>query len=304
MKLLVGVLTHRSAKTLPDLLLSLPDGLAGVDEWQLVIADSGSDDETIKVARQLAPTATVVELGSNLGFAAAANAAAAAEPGTEAVLVLSPTVRLRPGCVRRMLDGLDEPGVGVAVPRLYNAAGQHKFSLRRRPTVLRAFSEAVLGGTAARRFPSMSEIVADPAVYAKPTTADWATGAVTLVSRDCLKSVGPWDETYFLYSEETDFELRAADCGFRVAYVPDAEAVHIGGEAHVVPRLWGINRANRVRLYAKRHGRSASLAYWSATALGEALRAAAGRGATHRHALRKLIRERRTLLRGLPADTT
>src|SRR5260370_286890 len=79
MSLTIGVLTHNSATTLPDLLDSLPAGLAGVDQWQLVISDSGSLDGTLDVARRLAPDAKIVELGANRGFAAAANAAITAD---------------------------------------------------------------------------------------------------------------------------------------------------------------------------------------------------------------------------------
>jgi N-acetylglucosaminyl-diphospho-decaprenol L-rhamnosyltransferase len=303
MSLTVAVLAYRSSTTLPDLVASLPQGLTGVDRWQLVVVDNGSDDETVEVARRLAPSAHIVELGANRGFAASVNAAAAAVPDSDAVLILSPTARLRSGCVRRMLPALQRPGIGIAVPRLYGGAGQPRLSLRRRPTIARALGEAVLGGRLARRFPALSELVADPAAYDRATIADWATGGVSLVSRNCLSAVGAWDESFFLYSEETDFELRAADAGYRLTLVPDAEAVHLGGQSRVVPALYGVLTCNKVRLYAMRHGTRSALPFWSAVTLGEALRSLAvlsGRGQIHRHALRKLLRERAALMHGRP----
>jgi GT2 family glycosyltransferase len=41
-----------------------------------------------------------------------------------------------------------------------------------------------------------------------------------LISADCARACGPWDESFFLYSEETDFALRAGDLGFATAFVP------------------------------------------------------------------------------------
>ncbi|MEV4533287.1 glycosyltransferase family 2 protein [Asanoa sp. NPDC049518] len=299
MRLTVGVLTYRSAANLPPLLAALPDGLAGVDDWRLVVVDSGSFDDTLTVAKDLAPDATLVQLDSNRGFAAAANAVAAVDPEADAVLLLSPTTRLRPGCAAGLLAALAQPGVGIAVPRLIGRDGRHKTSLRRRPTLGRALAEAVLGGNRASRL-GRGELIADPAGYDRQTRADWATGAVTMFSRAALAAAGPWDESFFLYSEETEFALRVADHGFRLAFVPEAEAVHNGGDARNVPALWGIMVANRVRLHAMRHGRAAATAYWAAITLGEAMRSARDRN--HRYATRKLLRERTSLVRGRPAE--
>jgi N-acetylglucosaminyl-diphospho-decaprenol L-rhamnosyltransferase len=298
MRLTVGVLTYRSAANLPPLLAALPAGLAGVDDWRLVVVDSGSFDDTLVVAKDLAPDATLVQLDSNRGFAAAANAVAAAHPDADAVLLLSPTTRLRPGCAAELLAALAEPGVGIAVPRLIGRDGAYKTSLRRRPTFGRAVAEAVLGGNRASRL-GRGELIADPAGYDRRTPADWATGAVTMFSRACLTATGPWDETFFLYSEETEYALRAADRGFRLAFVPTAEAVHNGGDARNVPALWGIMVANRVRLHGMRHGRAAATAFWAAITLGEAIRSPGD--VNHRYATRKLLRERKGLIQGHPA---
>jgi N-acetylglucosaminyl-diphospho-decaprenol L-rhamnosyltransferase len=303
MRLTVAVLTYRSTTTLPDLVASLPQGLAGVDEWRMVVVDSGSDDATVEVAARLAPDAKIIELGANRGFAAGVNAAAAADPDSDAVLILSPTARLRPGCVRRLLPALDRPRIGIAVPRLYDGGGDRLISLRRRPTLSRAFGDAILGGRIASRFSGLSELVADPAAYERFTTADWATGGVTLLSRDCLNAVGPWNETFFLYSEETDFELRAADAGYHLTLVPDAESDHLGGQSRVQPELYGILTGNKVRLYAMRHNGVAALVFWLIMTAGEAIRAVAARGGdrrVHRYALSKLLREGPALVRGRP----
>ena len=253
MRLTVGILTYNSERMLPDLLASLPAGLSGVDEWHLVIADGASADGTLAVAG-LASAAAIIRLGANRGFAAAANAVARFDPSTDAVLILSPTVRLSRGCVRPMLAALSRPGAGIAVPRLLRGTGRAYPSLRRRPTLLRACAEALLGGTLARRLGTLSEVIAAPANYTSQTRADWAAGAVTMMSRDCLKQAGDWDETFFLYSEETEFELRAADAGFCVTFA-DVNVTHLGGEARIRPDLYALQCANKVRLYGMRHGR-------------------------------------------------
>lgn len=281
------VVTYDSAEVLPGFVAALPDGMAGVS-YELLIADNASSDATLDLAARLAPTARLVALGRNAGYSAGINAAVAhASPGS-AVLVCNPDVRLRPGCGARLLRALATPATGIVVPRLEDPDGRLELSLRRDPTVLRVVGEALLGGTRAGRFHPLGEVVADPARYERPTTADWACGAVMLISRDCLERTGPWDESFFLYSEETDFALRARDGGFRLRYVPDAVAVHIGGESKVSPWLWTLLTRNRLRLYSRRHNGVSSAAFWAALTLNEALRALAGR-ATSRAALLALL---------------
>jgi N-acetylglucosaminyl-diphospho-decaprenol L-rhamnosyltransferase len=299
MSLTVGILAYNSERTIPDLLESLPAALAGIDDWRLVVADCASQDATLSVVRRLAPAAVIVELGANLGFAAAANAVIAADLSTDAVLILSPTVRLSPGCVRPMLAALDRPGAGIAVPRLHRGTGHPYPSLRRTPTLLRAWSESLLGGRLASRL-ALSEIIARPEAYSSRTRAGWATGAVTMISRDCLKQVGDLDETFFLYSEETDFELRAGDAGFALAFA-DVNVIHLGGESGVRPELWSLQCANRVRLYGLRHRRLPAEMFWAAIMVGEVSRMLVRRKPIHRAAVTKLLQERRALVTGQPA---
>ncbi|MEU9391039.1 glycosyltransferase family 2 protein [Streptomyces sp. NPDC048324] len=275
----VIVVTWNSAGVLPGFLAALPDGMAGLDH-RLVVADNDSADDTVEVLRTLAPDATVVETGRNAGYAAGINAALAAAGEYDAVLICNPDIRMRQGCAKRLLDSLG-PGVGIAVPLLYEEGHDtpHR-SLRRESSVLRALGEAVIGNTRAGRFPALSELVTDPGAYRRPTRADWATGALMAVSKECLDACGRWDESFFLYSEETEYCLRARDLGYATQLEPTAEAVHLGGDSQVSPRLWTLLTLNRVRLYRRRHGPLATAAFRAAVLLRETSRAALGRPAS------------------------
>lgn len=288
MELIVALVTYNSEAVLPECLATLQVAAAHAGRWHLVVADNASTDGSVALVERLHPTATVVRLPRNLGYAAGVNAAIAAAPGDGPVLVLNPDVRLEPEALVRMLRALARPGTGIVVPRIEDAAGHLQPSLRREPTVLRALGQALLGERSGR-IPPLGETVTRGGAYRRPVTADWATGAAMLISRPCLEAVGPWDESFFLYSEETDFALRARDAGFALRHVPDAEAVHLGGESESSPRLWSILTVNRVRLYARRHGHGAAVAFAGAVLLGEAIRSLNGDG-RHRAALRALLR--------------
>lgn len=289
----VLVVTWNSARVLPEFLASLPEGMAGLD-WHLVVADNDSADGTVDLVRSLAPDATVVQTGRNAGYAAGVNAAldaATARYGDlRAALVCNPDVRMRRGCARLLVDALDAPlsggrRVGISVPLLYEEDGTLQHSLRRESRVTRALGEAVIGNRRAGRFPRWSELVTDPSAYARATVTDWATGALMALSRDCLDACGAWDESFFLYSEETEYCLRARDRGFATRLEPEASAVHLGGDSQVSPRLWTLLTLNRVRLYGRRHGAAATAAFRAAVLLRETSRAALGRPANRAAAL-------------------
>src|SRR5207302_11329030 len=103
---------------------ALPSANAGIESVAVVVADNASSDGTLEVTRRCAPDATVVSLGGNKGYSAGINAALDAVPPTRGAFVLNPDIRLRPGCVRTLVDALAQPRTGITVPRLYEANGE------------------------------------------------------------------------------------------------------------------------------------------------------------------------------------
>ncbi len=295
------IVTHDSADVLPECLTALDVALARTGRRAaVVVVDSGSGDGTTAVAAAHPSQPTVVELGRNGGYAAGINAGLAAVPPTEAALIVNPDVRLAPDAATPLLDVLGTTGpdgapVGLAGPLLRDGDGHVDPSLRRRPTALRAWGEAVLGGRRAGRHPRLGELVptedlpvCGPPVRARTGTPafDWCSGALLAASTDCLDAVGPWNESFFLYSEETDLCLRALDAGFDLAFVPEAVATHLGGDLATHPDLWATMAANRVRLQRSRVGRARGAAFHAGVVANEALRA---RRPTSRRALRALL---------------
>lgn len=281
----VLVVTYNSSALVEELVASLPSGLDGLS-WCLVVADNASSDGTAARVSEVSPTAIVVETGRNGGYAAGINAALDAAPRHRAALVLNPDVRLMSGAVPALLAAFQEPTVGIAVPRLLNAKGELIPSQRREPTVLRAWADALIGAARAGRYPLLGEVATDPRLYDEAVDTDWAEGSTMLIRSECLEACGRWDESFFLYSEETEFALRARDAGFRTRYIPGATAVHLEGGSS--PELWSLLVLNRVRLYRRRHRLVPTVAFWAALLARESTRAALGRP-TSRAAARALI---------------
>lgn len=281
----VVVVAYNSAEVLPGLLESLAGGMTGT-YWRLIVVDNNSSDGSPEVVERLHPDATIVRTGRNRGYAAGINVGVSAAGAVDAVLVLNPDVRLTPGCGVVLADSL-QGDVGIAAPHLIDAQGHLIPSIRREPTLTRAVADVLIGAARAGRIGRLGEVATDPREYIEGHAIDWAEGSTLMLSKRCLDAVGTWDESFFLYSEETDFALRAGDAGFAVRFVPEAQARHLEGGSAGSSALWPLVISNRWRLYRKRHGALASSAFWAALVLREASRTLRG-GAANRAALRYL----------------
>jgi GT2 family glycosyltransferase len=275
----VILVSHNSADDLPAVLGSLRREARDI-AMRVVVADNASTDASFSVAGSQADV-VALRTGGNLGYAGGINVAMDRVGAAAAVLVLNPDVRIGAGAISVLLERLrSDPRIGVVVPRIFDGAGRTSLSLRREPTLMRALGDAVIGRHWPGRPAILSEQVNDPAVYEASGTTDWATGAVLLVAAEVTTHVGPWDERFFLYSEETDFLHRVRQAGWLVFYEPAAAVTHRGGGSGVSDELVALTLVNKVRYMDKHRPRSSGV-YRSILLTGEHLRLG---DATHRHA--------------------
>lgn len=281
-RIAVVIVTYNSAQVLTGCLHSLRSN--GVRLQTVVVADNASPDDSLAIAKSMPdlPMLTI-QMGRNAGYAAAINAGieamgpeAIGPGGLDAIMVLNPDCELRPDTLAILWQALDKPERAIAVPKLVNTDGSLQPSLRRTPTIRRAIAEAILGERAGR-IGTMGELISDPQVYERPGPFSWATGAAMLVSTAVIRDIGPWDESFLLYSEETEFALRAADHGWTLWYEPAAVVRHRGGESHTNPHLASLIIVNKLSLFCRRHNRFAAAVYYLVVLFGESVRALMGR---------------------------
>lgn len=278
----IVIVSYNSAQVIEGLLDSLPAALGPLCA-DIVVVDNGSSDATADLLAKRDDCRVIQS--ANVGYAGGINRGVHESERAPAILILNPDVRLNPGSVRPLLDRLSTPQTGIVVPQLRSASGAVEPSLRRTPTLLRAL------GLSRTKLAALSEHVhvSDMWSYAQPHPVDWATGAVLIMSRACFDLLGGWDESFFLYSEETDACLRARDAGLLTYYEPRSVAVHIGGQSGRSDATHAMQVLNRIRLYRRRNGAARGWCYYSAIIAGELAHAAGGRRAS-RFALAAVLR--------------
>jgi GT2 family glycosyltransferase len=256
----VVIVTYNSARVIGDLLDSLPAALDGLAA-DVVVVENGSADGTADLVAARGDCRVV--RSANVGYAGGINKGVYEAAPAKAILILNPDVRLSAGSVAPLLAALHQPDTGIVVPQLRSPDGTLERSLRRAPSLLRAAGLEWTGVAA------LGERVGGAADYAYPHLVDWATGAVLLMSRACFDALKGWDESFFLYSEETDLSLRARDIGLLTRYEPGSVAVHIGGGSGRNDRTHAMQIVNRVRLYRRRNGAAASWCYFWLNVISE-----------------------------------
>lgn len=205
--------------------------LAAQGPAEIVVVDNGSADGSVAGLDPAAGRVAVVTPGLNVGYGAAVNRGAAAT-SSGYLLVCNPDLAVPPGVIDALAGVLeDDPSLGIVGPLIRTPEGDRYPSARRFPSMVDAAGHALLGLFApdnrfTRRYQQSD--LDDPGLSGV-RVVDWVSGACFLARRAAFEAVGGFDEAYFMYLEEVDLCWRLGRAGYRVAYLPDVEVVHLQG---------------------------------------------------------------------------
>jgi hypothetical protein len=209
-------------------------------DFEIIVVDNGSTDGSAEFIRTSYPRVKLVTLPENTGFTGGINAGVQAG-GAGYVCWFNNDAEAEPDFLKNLLEGLagrQDQGYGMAAarvtfhsnPGLINSAG-----LFVGPDGIgrdRGFQQPDGPG-----FDSQLEIFG-PA------------GVAALYRREIFNEIGLLDETFFLYSEDVDFNFRAQLAGYRCVYVPGARVSHRGSATTRAIRARATRLASRNGLLA------------------------------------------------------
>jgi len=205
--------------------------LDSVRSHETIVVDVGSTDGTLELVRGRFPDAQLVEI-ENRGLAAGWNEGIRRASGRY-VLILNADAWMLDDAIEKLAAFADaHPEAAVVAPRLLNLDGTLQRSVRGFPTLWRLATEYLFLRKLAPRSSALNAFYAGGFEHDTVREAEFVMGAVMLVRREAIDAVGPLDEDFFLFSEETDWHYRFERAGWKVFFTPDAEAVHVGGASH------------------------------------------------------------------------
>ena len=219
---------------------------------ETVVVDHGSSDGTVAFVRERFPEVEVVE-EENRGLAFGWNTGIQRTSGRYALL-LNADAWMHEGALDALVAFADEhPRAAVVAPRLSNPDGTLQRSVRGYPTVWRIATEYLFLRKLAPRTRAFNAFYAGGFAHDRPCEAEWIMGAVWLVRREAIHDVGPADDAFFLFSEETDWAYRFRSAGWEVWFDPAAGATHVYGGSHG-GRMLAENVKSQLRFLRKHRG--------------------------------------------------
>jgi len=207
----VVIPTWNQSARLASALASLANQTRPPDE--VIVVDNGSTDDALAVARRAG--ARVLEMGANLGFAAAVNQGILASR-CEWIAVLNNDVELDSQWLEQIRRAAEQSGAWFATGKLLQMEN---------PRLLDGtWDELARSGCAWRSGANRP----DGPPWHRERDIQFAPFTAILVRRELFERVGLLDETLGSYLEDVEFGLRCAVAGYGGRYVPAAVAYHAG----------------------------------------------------------------------------
>lgn len=219
------IILNWNGRKLLELFLPAASRHTVCDTADLIVADNGSDDDSVAWVRANHPEVKVMELDRNYGFAEGYNRAIAAAD-YEYVTLLNSDVEVSEGWWQPILKFMEEhPDVGAVQPKILSWRDKSSFE----------YAGAAGGYLDSLGYPycrgRLFDVVEkDNGQYDGPAVdVAWASGACLTVPRDLYLQVGGLDPKFFAHMEEIDLCCRIHNAGRRVCAITDSKVYHVGG---------------------------------------------------------------------------
>jgi len=198
-------------------------------EYRVILVDNGSKDDSVKYTREAMPSALIIELNSNSGFARAVNEGirkSMATPESEVILLLNNDMELAADFLEKGLNVFKEhTDVSSVAVKMMNYFKRE--IIDDCGDMIRAH-----GGSPIAR----GNRETDKGQFDKPEYIFGACAGAAFYTKELFTQIGLFDESFFAYYEDVDFSFRAQLAGYKCYYEPRAVCYHKrGGTSTIFP---------------------------------------------------------------------
>ncbi|MCM1261956.1 MAG: glycosyltransferase family 2 protein [Butyrivibrio sp.] len=224
------------------------------NQIQIIVVDNASTDDSLILLKKkwgCDEQVQIIELDKNYGFSKANNEGIrwSIKQGIKYFLLLNNDTEIEPDTIERMFLQYQKTN-GIIVPKILYAD--------RRDTICYAggsFSPIVKKSIQR----GLNQI--DKGQFNISGECQFASGCAMFLSEDIVHRIGFLDERFFLYYEDTEYSMRAAQNHIRIWYCAEAVVYHkVNGStkgnekpanAYYISRNWLL--CNSIHLYKKHH---------------------------------------------------
>lgn len=201
-------------------------------ELRTIVVDNGSSDGSVSSIHTQYPGVDILQTGSNLGFARGFNKGLeyAKIWGADYFLVINNDTKVNdPNLLEELIKtARSDPKIGLVSPKIYFAPGfefqKDRYKSSDIGKVLWYAGGYFDWNNVASVHRGLDEV--DKGKYDDVGKTELISGACFLIKKEVLEKVSGFDEKYFLYFEDSDFQKKVTDAGFKKYYNGEVSIYH------------------------------------------------------------------------------
>lgn len=185
---------------------------------QVIVVDNGSRDGSPERLQAEFPEVQLLTQPTNIGFAAGNNLGIreALARGADLILLLNNDTLVDPGFLEPLVEAMgSSPDMGIVGPKICRYPEQDVLW----------FAGGRIDWPTGQQF-HIGAGEKDRGQHDVPLDVDYVTACCLLARRAVFDLVGLLDPRFFIYFDETAWNVRAARAGFRIRYIPMARVCH------------------------------------------------------------------------------
>ena len=224
MDISISIVNYNTGELLNKCLESVFINLRKDLEFEVIVADNNSLDDSLLKAKQSFTDVKYIENRVNLGFAKATNQTIRLSSG-KYILLLNPDTAVLGNAIQKMCLFMEKNRkVGILGSKLIMPGNIVHMNCSPYPWILFLLENPLN----LFRLPRWirERITLSRWDYANVRDVDWILGSCLMVRREVFDKIGLLDERFFMYTEDMELCYRAKKAGFRITYIPDAQILH------------------------------------------------------------------------------
>ena len=198
-------------------------------DFEVIVVDNASSDNSIQSVKDRFPQVILIENSENIGFGRANNLGVKYACGKYLFFLNSDTILIN-NSIKLFYEAMEKtPLVAACGGNLLDGNGLATYSYGFFPNLLQEIFDCGLKFV----FPSfyfyklsINKVVQSETI---PFEVDYICGADIFVRKSIFKQMGGFDETYFMFYEETDLFFRMKKKCFVSKIFPNINIIHLGG---------------------------------------------------------------------------
>ena len=211
--------------------------------YRVIVVDNASGDESVERIKTAFPEIMLISNNENVGFGSGCNVGIrhALANGADYVWLLNNDTIVDPNALDSLVQRAESDNSIGAVGSVLHPMGGDVINIQ------------AWGGGCVKNYLGISRHFVGPVSECR---IQYLTGASLLLPASTLKSVGLFDENYFMYWEDTDLGIRIGKMGYKLAVAPKSHIWHKESASlgRTNPRLDYYFTSSSIRFFRKHSG--------------------------------------------------